>query len=123
MAIKDHCDLLVWQKAMDLVVESYRVTGRFPKSDQYGLSSQLQRAVVSIPANIAKGHGRAATRVFLNHLSIACGSLKELETHLLIAHRLQYVTGDDIAPSLDLAAEAGRMLAGLRRSLERDPPH
>lgn len=120
MAINDHRDLLVWQKAMDLVVECYRVSAHFPKQEQFGLTSQLRRAAVSVPANIAEGHGRSSTKAYLNHLSIACGSLKELETHLLIAHRLDYVTGDDIASALALSTEVGRMLTGLRKSLDRD---
>lgn len=120
MAINDHRDLLVWQKAMDLVVECYRVSVHFPKQEQFGLTSQLRRAAVSVPANIAEGHGRSSTKAYLNHLSIACGSLKELETHLLIAHRLDYVTGDDIASALALSTEVGRMLTGLRKSLDRD---
>jgi four helix bundle protein len=122
MAIRDHRDLLVWQKAMELVVESYRLTAGFPKHEQFGLTSQLRRAAISIPSNIAEGHGRSATKAYLNHLSIACGSLKELETQLLIAHRLNYVAGDDIAPAVSLATEVGRMLAGLRRSLDDNHP-
>ncbi|HUG20418.1 MAG TPA: four helix bundle protein [Planctomycetaceae bacterium] len=85
MGITDYRDLIVWQKSMDLVVGCYRISQSFPVVEKYGLTSQLRRAAVSIPANIAEGHGRSLTNVFNNHLSIAMGSLKELETHILIA--------------------------------------
>lgn len=123
MAVEHYRDLLVWQKSMDLVTGCYKATIRFPSDERFGLTSQLRRAAVSIPANIAEGHGRSLTKAFLNHLSIASSSLKEVETHLLIAVRLNYVSGDDIAPLLHLSSEVGRMLTGLRRSLERDLPH
>lgn len=122
MAISDYRDLEVWQIAMDFVVGCYRVTSSFPDHERFGLTSQLRRAAVSVPANIAEGHGRAATKAFLNHLSIASGSLKESETHLLIAVRLGYVSDDDIAASLDLSSRVGRMLTGLKRSLDPDRP-
>ena len=105
---------------MDLVVGCYRLTTAFPSDERFGLTSQLRRAAVSVPANIAEGHGRGVTKAFVNHLSIAAGSLKELETHLLIAVRLNYVAGDGIAPLLDLSSRIGRMLTGLRRSLDSD---
>ena len=91
--IRSYRDLEVWQKAMALVVESYRFTNLFPKSETYGLSSQIQRAATSIPANIAEGHGRDHLGDYLHHLSVANGSLMELETHLEIASRLSYVSG------------------------------
>src|SRR5215813_3468593 len=117
MAIKSYRDLLVWQKAMNLVVESYRLTNQLPKSETYGLTSQIQRAAVSIPANIAEGHGREHLGDYLRHLSIANGSLMELETELLAAQRVGYVSGDILVKPLALAGEVGRMLAGLTRSL------
>ena len=117
--IESHQDLKVWQKAMDLVVQCYRLAAEFPKSEVYGLTSQLQRAAVSIPANIAEGRGRRSTKDFLRFLDIAYGSLMELETHLQIADRLQYSSPDRINPLLQLSAEIGRMLNGLQVSLER----
>ena len=117
MPVDSHRDLLVWQKAMDLVVMCYETTRNFPDAERFGLTSQLRRAAVSIPANIAEGHGRKATKAFLNHLSIANGSLMELETHLMIAERLGYVAPDAIAPILCLSGKVGRMLSGLRKSL------
>jgi four helix bundle protein len=116
--IESYRDLMVWQKAVDLVVECYRLTKRLPATEVYGLSSQVQRAAVSIPANIAEGDGRKHLGDYLQHLSIANGSLKELETHLLVASRLSYPkTTSEIQPALALAEEVGRMLAGLMGKL------
>lgn len=111
-------DLQVWQRAMDLVTECYRLTKRFPADERFGLTSQLQRAAVSVPANIAEGHGRGTTPAFINHLWIANGSLSELETHLLVAQRLGYIAETDLMLAFDLTGQVGRMLIGLRRSLE-----
>lgn len=92
--ISNYQDLTVWQQAMDLVIECYQLAKHFPNFEQYGLTSQLQRAAVSIPANIAEGHDRAYTKEYLRHLSIAKGSLTELETHIHIAKRLSYCNGE-----------------------------
>jgi len=119
MAIKSYRDLKVWEKAMDLVVESYRLTRLLPKSEAYGLVSQIQRAAVSIPANIAEGHGRDHLGDYLHHLSMAKGSLMELETHLLIASRLSYVSKNDLEPTFARTAELGRMLEGLSKNLKK----
>ena len=116
--MKGHRDLLVWQKAMNLVEECYRLTMQFPDRERYGLAIQLQRAAVSIPANIAEGHGRKSTGAYLNHLSIANGSLSELETHLLIGVRLGYLTEANVATAMNSIEETGKMLAGLIRSLQ-----
>ena len=88
-------DLRVWQQGVDLVEQVYRISQTFPKYEIYGLSSQMRRAAVSIPANIAEGHIRKQTKAFLNHLSIALGSLAELQTELEIALRLGYVTSQE----------------------------
>lgn len=104
---------------MDLVVECYQITKKFPKAEIYGLTSQLQRAAVSIPANIPEGRERQYTKEFLQHLSIAYGSLAELETHLQIAQRLDYLDMNHLKQMLDKTAEVGRMLNGLRKSLEK----
>lgn len=119
MALKSYRDLLVWQKAMDLVVESYEVAALFPKTELYGLKSQLERAAVSVPANIAEGHGREHLGDYLRHLSVANGSLMELETHFLIAERLGFLSSADTAHPTELAPEVGRMLAGLIRKLRQ----
>ena len=102
---------------MDLVAASYKVVDLLPKSELYGLTAQIRRAAVSIPANIAEGHGREHLGDYLHHLSVANGSLMELETHFLIASRLAYLRMTEIGPLLELSAEVSRMLAGLTRKL------
>jgi four helix bundle protein len=119
MMIRGFRDLEVWKKSMDLVVVCYRLTKGFPKNETYGLVSQLQRAAVSVPANIAEGRQRQHSKEFLQHLSIACGSLAEVETHIEIARRLNYIDEDQISEVLNETAEIGRMLNGLKRSIEK----
>lgn len=119
MALQSYRELLVWQKSMDFVVACYRVTESFPKSETYGLAIQIQRAAVSVPANIAEGQGRNHTREFINHLSIAYGSLMEVETHLQIATRLNYMDDTVLHRLLESSNEIGRMLNGLMQSLQR----
>ena len=92
---------------------------KFPKNETYGLTSQLQRAVISIPANIAEGRHRQHSKEFLQHLSIAYASLAELETHIQIAGRLDFVKQDKIDDLLNKTGEIGRMLNGLRRSIDK----
>src|SRR5919197_5292852 len=106
--VRGYKDLHVWQIAMDLVVEIYRVTTAFPRHETYGLAVQLRKAAVSVPANVAEGHGREHLGDYLHHLSIANGSLMELETHCLIAERLSYVSPTDLSPVLNHAADVGR---------------
>jgi four helix bundle protein len=123
MSIKGYQDLEVWQKAMDLVVMCYQATRDFPKSEVYGLASQLQRAAVSIPANIAEGRERKHSKEFFQHLSIAYSSMAELETHIQIAQRLNYINSAKTKQLLEKTAEIGRMINGLRKSVEkRDCP-
>ena len=119
MTVSSYRDLKVWQRAMDLVVSSYQLTKRFLQTEIYGLTSQIQRAAVSIPANIAEGHGREHLGDYLHHLSIANGSLMELETHLLVAVRLNYLNSEELNEVLSQTEEVGRMLAGLIRSLKK----
>jgi four helix bundle protein len=119
--IASYRDLLVWQKSMDLVLRSYELSRCLPANETYGLTSQTQRAAVSVPANIAEGQGRHHLGDYLHHLSIASGSLKELETHLLIAQRLSYLSEAQIEPAMALSAEVGRMLGALIRSLQKNP--
>jgi four helix bundle protein len=88
MTIKSYRDLRVWERAMDLVAASYKLTELLPRSEVHGLTAQIRRAVVSIPANIAEGHGREHLGDYLHHLSVTNGSLMEPETHFLIANRL-----------------------------------
>jgi four helix bundle protein len=112
-----YSELVVWQKAMDLVTDIYRVTATFPSEERFGLLSQARRAAVSIPSNIAEGHGRKATGAYVNHLSIAYGSLVELETQIQIAVRLNFVNLDESSRLLSKTDEIGKMLTGLRKSL------
>ena len=107
MTVRNYRDLRVWQKSMDLVVTSYELAKQFPQSELYGLVSQIQRAAVSIPANMAEGHGREHLGDYLHHLSMANGSLMELETHFLLAGRLGYLKEQQVNSVLDLTAEVG----------------
>lgn len=116
--VKGYRDLEVWQRAMDLVVFCYATADSFPKSETYGLASQMQRAAVSVAANIAEGHGRRRTGDYLRYLSMAYGSLMETETHLQIAERLGYVDAEKCGQVLEKTGEVGRMLNGLIASLE-----
>ena len=119
MATKSYRDLIVWQKGMDLVEDVYRKTIGFPKEELYGLTSQLRRAAVSIPSNIAEGQGRKSTKEFLHHLSIAYGSLCEVETHCLIAHRLGYLERRDLDHLVTQSSEIGRIINGLSSKLPK----
>ncbi|HEX9760543.1 MAG TPA: four helix bundle protein [Candidatus Acidoferrales bacterium] len=120
--IKSYRDLVVWQRSMDLVTMCYKLSRRLPDTERYGLVSQMQRSSVSVPANIAEGYGRRQLGDYLQHLSIANGSLKEVETHLVIAVRLSYLTDTEIAPALKLADETGRMLNSLMSRLRQRKP-
>ena len=111
-------ELIVWQKAMDLVVTAYDLARRLPREEQYGLISQIQRAAVSVPANIAEGQGREAPKPFANHLGIARGSLAELDTLLQLAVRLSYLPETALAEFNRQNIEVRRLLRGLLRSLE-----
>jgi four helix bundle protein len=104
---------------MDFVQEVYAVTRSFPKEELYGLTSQLRRTVISIPCNIAEGQSRTGSREFLHHLSIARGSLSEVETQLLIAERLGYVDAEHLEPLLEKATEVGRLIHGLSAAISR----
>jgi four helix bundle protein len=116
-AIKSYRDLEVWQKGMELVTLVYQGTASFPREELFGITSQMRRAAVSIPANIAEGQGRAYRKDFLNFLSMAYGSLMELETHLLVALNLSYLQPTESEVLLNKTSELGRMLNGLMRSL------
>ncbi|MGI9078177.1 MAG: four helix bundle protein [Gemmatimonadaceae bacterium] len=115
--IRSYRDLRVWQKSVDLVAEVYSVTKRIPRKESQNLATQLQRAAVSIPANIAEGHGRQHLGDYLHHLSIASGSLTELGTHLLLAERLALLPGSEVERVLLAASDVSRMLAGLTKAL------
>jgi len=118
MSVQSYRQLKVWQAAMDLAEECYRVTRIFPKAEIFGLTSQIRRAAVSIPANIAEGQGRQYTKEFLNHLGMARGSLMELETHLMLGQRVGLIDSTALAPILSATDEISRMLSGLRKALQ-----
>ena len=115
--IKSHRDLIVWQKAMDLVVNVYAVTEGFPRTETYGLISQIRRATSSVPANIAEGQGRRLPGEFLQFLGTARGSLWELDTHLELALRLGYLSTEEHLFLNESAAEVARLLNGLMRAI------
>ncbi|MGA2067135.1 MAG: four helix bundle protein [Thermoguttaceae bacterium] len=121
MAVRNYRELIVWQKGMDLVESIYRATSRFPREEIYALTNQVRRAATSIPCNIAEGQGRQTTKEFLNFLSIAHGSLREVETQVLIAGRLGYLTETARDALLGSTAEVGRLINGLVAALKRRP--
>jgi four helix bundle protein len=110
-------DLLVWQQSMDLAVDIYSATKSWPKEELYGLTSQVRRAATSVPANIAEGYGREHRGSYLQFLRIAQGSLKELETHLLLADRVGIAINDPIAPLMSSCESVGKLLRLLLRKL------
>lgn len=116
--IQSYQELKVWQASRELAKHVYQMTAGFPGEEKFGLTSQLRRAAVSIASNIAEGHGRRQTQAFINHLSIARGSVSEVETQLIIASDLGYLAPDRITPLLSLADEISRMITGLQRSLQ-----
>jgi four helix bundle protein len=123
-SVKGYQELIAWQKAMDLVVAIYEVTRTFPAIEVYGLTGQIRRAAVSVPSNIAEGQGRASMREFAHHLSIAPGTLCEVETQLHIAQRLRYVDEQAMEQLLASTAEVGHLIQGLSRSLNNQiAPH
>lgn len=115
--IQSHRDLVAWQKAMDLTVEVYRLSAKFPASGNYRLVSQLTRAAASVPANIAEGNARSIKRDYANFLAMAKGSLMETETFLMLAVRLNYVSQDESVSVLNLVTEVSKVLTVLRRRL------
>ena len=118
MSVQHYRELKVWQVAMTLAEQCYLATKSFPKEELFGRTSQIRRAAASIPANIAEGQGRQHTKEFPNHLSIARGSLLEVETHLLLSQRVGLLNQTTLDPLLAMTDELSRMLSGLRRALE-----
>ena len=118
--IKSHRDLIVWQKSMDLVVLVYKATEGFPRHELYGLTSQIRRAASSVPANIAEGQGRRSKTEFRQSLGNARGSLLELDTHLELTLRLNYLTPTQYGRINEQLVEVSRILNGLMRSLTSD---
>lgn len=116
--IHSYRDLKVWPQGMDLAEACYRVTRGFPKDELYGMTSQIRRAAASIPANVAEGRGRESPGEFIQFLRVAQGSLKELETHLLLSERIGLMPTKDTAAILDRCEAVGKMLRALIRSLQ-----
>ena len=114
---RSYRDLEVWQQSMELAEVIWRLSARFPAEERFGLTSQLRRAVTSVPANIAEGAERHGTREFLQFLGIASGSLAETETFLLLSERLGLLPSQRVKDTLEQAATVGRLLHGLKRSL------
>ena len=115
--VRSYQDLTVWQKAMELVTKIYQVSNKFPRDEVFALTSQLRRAAISVPSNIAEGQGRSSRKEFIYFLGNAKGSLSEVETQILIARNLSYVSDEDLNTLLELSAEVGRILNGLLTSL------
>ncbi len=112
--IKTHKDLDVWKNAMDFAEKTYLLTGKFPKEEQFGLTAQLRRSVVSIPSNIAEGAARNSDKEFLQFLYISLGSLSEAETQLLLAKRLRFINDDSLLSDIEIIR---KMLLGLMKYL------
>jgi four helix bundle protein len=116
--INSYRDLRVWQDAMSLAEACYRLTRPFPREEQFGLTSQIRRSSASIAANIAEGHGRENTGSFIQSLRVAQGSLKELETHLILAERIGLLPPTDLQAALAQCENVGKMVRALIRSLQ-----
>ena len=123
---RNHKDLILWQKAMILAADVHRLSKLLPRDELFGLTSQLRRAAVSIPSNIAEGAARLSTREFIHFLHIARGSFAELETQLQLARQIGYLSDSALGPVLGRFDEVGRLLnaviTGLRRREHQPPP-
>ncbi len=111
--------LKVWTLGMDIAESVYRATSTFPNAERFGISSQLRRAAVSIPSNIAEGSARRTTPDLLYFVSISAGSTNELQTQLILSNRLGYLTNPEYATIMDMVGEESKMLNGMRKTLER----
>ena len=118
MRIASYQELQTWQEGMSPAVACYELTSAFPREELFGLTSQIRRASASIPANIAEGWGRGSTKEYLQFLRIAQGSLKELETHLLLSERIKLTRPADIAPLFESSALLGKLLLATIRTLK-----
>jgi four helix bundle protein len=118
MSVNSFRDLTVWQLAMEVTEQVYRLTAEFPKSETYGLSSQMRRSAVSIPSNIAEGQGRDSTKEFLHFLAIAFGSICELETQLLLANRFSYLSDNDLQSVLTTLTSTSKTTRSLQKALK-----
>ncbi len=117
--IRSYRDLDVWKQGMQITLQVYKLTRTFPDDEKYGLVSQLRRAAVSVPSNIAEGHARDSTKEYLHHVSFATGSLAEVETQTLIAEHLGYLPSEHAKSLLSDLARLGKQLRALSTSLKR----
>ena len=119
MKLRDYTELIAWQRAMDFVEAVYQVSRTFPKDELFGLTSQVRRAAVSMPSNIAEGQSRRSTKEFLQFLSVARGSLSEVETQLVISKRLNYLSSDQLSDLQHKSSELGRLINGLSNAIQK----
>jgi four helix bundle protein len=120
--VGNYRDLIVWQKALKLALAVYKETAHFPIEEKYGITAQLRRACVSIPSNIAEGEGRRSPSEFRRFLFIALGSLKEVETQILISQALLYLRPNEASKLITMTTEVGRLITGLSKSLSKKRP-
>ncbi|MGV3613033.1 MAG: four helix bundle protein [Fluviicola sp.] len=119
MSINSYKDLLIWQKGIDLAVDVYSLTGDFPEAERFALTSQIKRSASSIPANIAEGYGRQSTKSYSQFVKISRGSLFELETHLILAERLDYIVETELYNKIkDQITEEGKMINSFIKKLD-----
>ncbi|MEP9390397.1 four helix bundle protein [Mesorhizobium sp. KR9-304] len=118
-AVKSYRDLLVWKAAIELAVGCYAATKSFPQKEAFGMTSQIRRSAASIGANIAEGYGREHRGSFIQFLRIAQGSLKELETHVILSGRVELMAEEDMQKLLSQSDDLGRMLHAMIRSLQQ----
>ena len=117
--MKTYRELIVWQKSMKLVTATYKVSRLFPEYEKFGLSSQIQRCIVSVPSNIAEGYGRNSLNDYIRFLNIATGSLYEFQTQIEIAYNLEYIDKDFFDKIFEDSREIERMMSSLIRNLKQ----
>jgi four helix bundle protein len=117
MLVRGFQDLMVWQKAVDLAAEVYRLSRSFPEDELFGMTSQIRRAAISVSSNIAEGNGRGTTKDYMNFVSYSRGSVYEVRSNLEVSNRLGFVATAGVSRAVEMSDEIGRMLTGLRTSL------
>ena len=117
MKIQSYKELIVWQKAMDMVADVYKLTKNLPKEELFALTNQIRRAAISVPSNIAEGYGRQSKKEYLQFLSIANGSVCEIETQLLLCVKIGYLSEERINDTIQTLTEIGKMLFTMKQKL------
>ncbi|MCR4965696.1 MAG: four helix bundle protein [Bacteroidales bacterium] len=117
MKIQSYKELIVWQKAMDMVANVYKLTQDLPKEELFALTSQIRRAAISVPSNIAEGYGRQSKKEYLHFLSVANGSVCEIETQLLLCAKIGYLSEESIKETLQTLSEIGKMIFSIRQKI------